>query len=157
MNLPAYEPSKHKDLRAQRVCDITGTHPDMMYCEFKGCTIMVYGKVLQPPIGSNRFPGWEAMPDQLDLIQMPKLRVRARAGVGLDQVHLDQPPNLKARAGARVGARVKSRTEMMHNQGKTRPRILTHQGPTLYHNPGRIRTMRTSRLSRKPVCTCLTK
>ena len=57
MNLPAYEPSKHKDLRAQRACDVTSIHSDMMYCEFKGCTIMVYGKVLQPPIGSNRFPG----------------------------------------------------------------------------------------------------
>ena len=61
MSLPAYEPSKHKDLRAQRVCDTTGIHPDMMYCEFKGCTIMVYGKVMLPPIGSNKFPGWDSI------------------------------------------------------------------------------------------------
>ena len=54
MNLPAYEPSKHKDLRAQRAYDATGTHPEMMYCEFKGCTIMVYGKMLKPPIGASR-------------------------------------------------------------------------------------------------------
>ena len=58
-SLPAFDPSKHKELRASRVPDSNGVHMDMMYCEFKGCTIMVYGKVTQPPIGTNRFPGWD--------------------------------------------------------------------------------------------------
>ena len=58
-SLPAFDPSKHKDLRAPRSPDATGVHLDMMYCEFKGCAIMVYGKVARPPIGTNRFPGWD--------------------------------------------------------------------------------------------------
>ena len=49
--LPAFDPSKHKDLRAPRAPDSTGVHMDMMYCEFKGCAIMVYGKVAK---NSNR-------------------------------------------------------------------------------------------------------
>ena len=53
-SLPAFDPSKHKELRPD-----AGVHPDMMYCEFKGCTIMVYGKVAKTPIGINRFPGWD--------------------------------------------------------------------------------------------------
>ena len=60
-SLPAFDPSKHKELRASRVPDSNGVHMDMMYCEFKGCTIMVYGKVTQPPIGTNRFPGWDTV------------------------------------------------------------------------------------------------
>ena len=59
MNLQAYEPSKNRNLRAPRAIDVTGVHPEMMYCEFKGCTIMVYGKMIKPPIGSSRFPGWD--------------------------------------------------------------------------------------------------
>ena len=58
-SLPAFDPSKHKDLRASRAPDATGVHLDMMYCEFKGCAIMVYGKVTKPPIGANQFPGWD--------------------------------------------------------------------------------------------------
>ena len=57
-SLPAFDPSKHKELRAPRSPD-AGVHLDMMYCEFKGCAIMVYGKVTKPPIGTNRFPGWD--------------------------------------------------------------------------------------------------
>ena len=49
-SLPAFDPSKHKDLRAPRAPGATGVHLDMMYCEFKGCAIMVYGKVARPPI-----------------------------------------------------------------------------------------------------------
>ena len=60
MNLPAYDPSKRKDVRAQRAPDAPGTHPDMLYCEFKGCTIMVYGQINVCPIGSNHWPGWGA-------------------------------------------------------------------------------------------------
>ena len=60
-SLPAFDPSKHKDLRAPRAPDATGVNMDMLYCEFKGCTIMVYGKVTRPPIGTNRFPGWDAV------------------------------------------------------------------------------------------------
>ena len=56
MDLPAYEPSKHKDLRAQRAYDASGVNPEMMHCEFKRCTIMVYGKMIKPPIGASRFP-----------------------------------------------------------------------------------------------------
>ena len=58
-SLPAFDPSKYKDLRATRSPDAAGVHPDMMYCEFKGCAVMVYGKVARPPIGTNRFPGWD--------------------------------------------------------------------------------------------------
>ena len=57
-SLRAFDPSKHKELRAPRSPD-AGVHLDMMYCEFKGCAIMVYGKVTKPPIGTNRFPGWD--------------------------------------------------------------------------------------------------
>ena len=69
LNLPAYEPNKHRDLRAQRAADASGIHHDMLYCEFKGCSIMVYGKIAKPPIGANRFPGWETMarPARFDL------------------------------------------------------------------------------------------
>ena len=49
-SLPVFDPSKHKEFRAHRALDSTGTHPDMMYCEFKGCTIMVYGKIAKTPI-----------------------------------------------------------------------------------------------------------
>ena len=56
-SLRAFDPSKHKDLRAPRSPD-AGVHEDMMYCEFKGCTIMVYGRIAKPPIGTNLFPGW---------------------------------------------------------------------------------------------------
>ena len=58
MSLPAYEPSQHRDVRAQRAADAPGTHRDMLYCEFKGCSIMVYGKINVCPIGSNNWPGW---------------------------------------------------------------------------------------------------
>ena len=58
-SLPAFDPSKHKDLRAPRSPDATGVHLDMMHCEFKGCAIMVYGKIARPPIGTNQFPGWD--------------------------------------------------------------------------------------------------
>ena len=57
-SLRPFDPSKHKELRAPRSPD-AGVHLDMMYCEFKGCAIMVYGKVAKPPIGTNRFPGWD--------------------------------------------------------------------------------------------------
>ena len=69
LNLPVYEPSKNKNLRAQRAPDATGIHYEMLYCEFKGCGIMVYGKIGNPPIGTNRFPGWEAIarPARFDL------------------------------------------------------------------------------------------
>ena len=69
LNLPAYEPSKNRSLRAPRSPDAAGLHPEMLYCEFKGCSIMVYGKIGKPPIGTNRFPGWETMarPARLDL------------------------------------------------------------------------------------------
>ena len=60
-SLPVFDPSKHKEFRAHRALDSTGTHPDMVYCEFKGCTIMVYGKIAKTPIGTNRFPGWDLM------------------------------------------------------------------------------------------------
>ena len=60
-SLPAFDPSRHKDLRAPRAPDAAGSHIDMMYCEFRGCTIMVYGKVAKTPIGTNRFPGWDSM------------------------------------------------------------------------------------------------
>ena len=59
-SLRAFDPSKHKELRAPRSPD-AGVHQDMMYCEFKGCAIMVYGKVAKPPIGTNLFPGWESV------------------------------------------------------------------------------------------------
>ena len=58
-SLPTFDPSKHKELRAPRSPDASGVHMDMMYCEFKGCTIIVYGKVAKTPIGTNRFPGWD--------------------------------------------------------------------------------------------------
>ena len=57
-SLPTFDPSKLKELRAPRSPDANGIHQDMMYCEFKGCTIMVYGMVAKTPIGTNRFPGW---------------------------------------------------------------------------------------------------
>ena len=57
-SLRAFDPSKHKELRAPRSPD-AGVHQDMTYCEFKGCVIMVYGKVTKPPIGANQFPGWD--------------------------------------------------------------------------------------------------
>ena len=60
-SLPVFDPSKHKEFRAHSALDSTGTHPDMVYCEFKGCTIMVYGKIAKTPIGTNRFPGWDLM------------------------------------------------------------------------------------------------
>ena len=60
-SLPVFDPSKHKELRAPRALDSTGTHEDMMYCEFKGCTIMVFGKIAKTPIGTNRFPGWDSI------------------------------------------------------------------------------------------------
>ena len=44
LNLPAYEPSKNRNLRAPRSPDAAGIHAEMLYCEFKGCSIMVYGK-----------------------------------------------------------------------------------------------------------------
>ena len=59
LELPAFVPSQHKSVRAPRAPDATGTHPDMLYCEFKGCSITVYGKIGPCPVGSNRFPGWE--------------------------------------------------------------------------------------------------
>ena len=69
LNLPAYEPSKNRNVRAPRSPDAAGIHPEMLCCEFKGCTIMVYGKLGQPPIGTNRFPGWDtiARPARFDL------------------------------------------------------------------------------------------
>ena len=60
-SLPVFDPSKHKESRAHRALDSTGTHTDMLYCEFKGCTIMVYGKIAKTPIGTNLFPGWDPM------------------------------------------------------------------------------------------------
>ena len=59
LELPAFVPSQHKNLRANRSPDAAGTHPDMLYCEFKGCTIIVYGKIGKCPVGSNSFPGWD--------------------------------------------------------------------------------------------------
>ena len=35
LNLPAYEPSKSRNLRAPRSPDAAGIHPEMLYCEFK--------------------------------------------------------------------------------------------------------------------------
>ena len=82
MNLPPYEPSKHKDLRAQRAYDASGVHPDMMYCEFKGCSIMVYGKMAKPPIGASRFPGWEtvARPARFNLTMDSKGKGKGKGG-----------------------------------------------------------------------------
>ena len=69
LNLPVYDPSKNKSVRAQRALDASGINSEMLYCEFKGCSIMVYGKIGKPPIGTNRFPGWEAIarPARFDL------------------------------------------------------------------------------------------
>ena len=76
MSLPAYEPSQHKDVRAQRAADAPGTHRDMLYCEFKGCSIMVYGQINISPIGSNNWPGWGTMavPARFYLTTDPKCK-----------------------------------------------------------------------------------
>ena len=67
-SLPVFDPSKHKELRASRVPDSNGVHMDMMYCEFKGCTIRVYGKVTQPPIGTIDSLAGILFPDVLALL-----------------------------------------------------------------------------------------
>ena len=74
LELPAFDPSKHKELRAPRSPDAAGTHPEMLYCEFKGCSIMVYGKIAKCPVGSNIFPGWVSLsrPARLALAGDPK-------------------------------------------------------------------------------------
>ena len=117
MNLPAYEPSKHKDLRAQRAYDATGVHSDMMYCEFKGCSIMVYGKMIKPPIGSNRFPGWEttARPARFDPSNQPKGK-----GKGKGKSKSNTPkPTTKAKGTGKGKGKKSDRDETQSREDKS--------------------------------------
>ena len=159
MNLPAYEPSKNRNLRAPRAIDATGIHPEMMYCEFKGCTIMVYGKMLKPPIGSSRFPGWDTMarPARLDITMNPPGK-----GDGKGRSATPQPkgkgdgknrsatpkPKGKGKGKGKKSDRVSS---PIHSHGKTRHPDQIQINPIRHQRPGRIRTMRIFQLCRMRV------
>ena len=153
MNLPPYEPSKHKDLRAQRAYDASGVHHDMMYCEFKGCSIMVYGKMTKPPIGASRFPGWETMarPARFNLTMDSKGKGKGKGG--------SAPPKSKGGSakpkgkgkskGAGKGKR-SDRDETQSREDKA-SQGQTQRDPIWYQKRGRIKNMMTFRLYRMPV------
>ena len=129
MSLPAYEPSQHKDVRAQRARDAPGTHPDLLYCEFKGCSIVVYGQINKCPIGSNNWPGWGPMAilARFYLNTDPKGKSkgkgkgsgRGRSGFSHDLAsNPDKPPKGKGRKKGRGKGKSGSRDETQSREDK---------------------------------------
>ena len=147
LNLPVYDPSKKRSLRAQRAPDSSGVHEEMLYCEFKGCSIMVYGKIGKQPIGTNRFPGWEtiARPARFD----PN-KGKGRARVLLSRVGARQGAS-QGLPQERVKVRARSLTETKRSQGKTSPLNQTQRDPMWCRKIGRIGTMRIFQLYKRNI------
>ena len=99
LELPAFVPSHHKNLRADRSPDAAGTHPEMLYCEFKGCSIMVYGKIGKCPVGASRFPGWEsiARPARITPGADPKGQPKGKGKGKSKDKSADKPPKGKSK------------------------------------------------------------
>ena len=111
-----------------------GTHRDMLYCEFKGCSIMVYGQINISPIGSNNWLGWGTMavPARFCLTTDPKGKgkgkgkgkakgtSKARSDFSYDlQSNPDKPPKGKGRKKGRGKGKSGSRDETQSREDKS--------------------------------------
>ena len=132
-------PVNIKHVRAQRAADAKGTHRDMLYCEFKGCSIMVYGKINVCPIGSSRWPGDNGCACSIHLTTDPKGKGKGKGkgkakggGKGRrdftpDPLNPDKPPKGKGRSRSMGKGKSESREDT--NQGKTKLAKPDPKGP----------------------------